>query len=137
MLNEEIDRIQVKGVTFENFDEMTLNNINYSKNYKKYTKLVNKLHEYFKYLEQVNFEVEKLAKIYIENYIEKKENLNLNHLMRHRKMLIIEVFSDNCLLNLIRFILCLYDNSEFLQKKEIYWKLEEIYDSIGRFNDAY
>lgn len=50
-------------------------------NCKSYTKAIATLHEHYKLVENVNFEIEKLTRLYLENFLEKRKNvffLNLN-----------------------------------------------------------
>ena len=58
--------------------------VQFSKFVQKYIKTINKLYQHYKYLELINFEIEKLTKIYLDNYIDKDKQRYINNLRFHR-----------------------------------------------------
>lgn len=78
----------------------------FSSNIPKYIKTVQLLFDYYKYLENINYEIEKLTKIYLENVEVEISKLNDCYLPFHRRMFINCVYNDS----LIRdFIICMFN----------------------------
>lgn len=109
----------------------------FSKFPKKYFKIINELFFYYKYLENINFEIEKLTRIYLDNYIDKNKKFSFDTLQFHKKMFIDKVYNDS----LIRkFIIYLF---EFFKKNHFYLnkfsssilKIEEIYENLESVNN--
>lgn len=104
----------------------------FSKDSKKYQAVVDLLYDNYRHLELINIEVEKLTRIYLENYIEKDKPLGFDTYYLHRGIFINNVYKDE-LIN--SFIAHTFD---YFKQKSFYWnnypktveKISEIYENL-------
>lgn len=60
-------------------------------NCKKYVKAVALLFDHFKLVENVNFEIEKLTRLYLDNFLERRKNVSFPYLLTMLRKLVLTV----------------------------------------------
>lgn len=104
----------------------------FSKACKKYEKTIDLLHDNYRHLEAINVEIEKLTRIYLENYVEKNKPLSFDTLLFHRSMFINNVYKDDLIHSFIEFLF------DYFKEKTFYWnnfpkaveKISEIFENL-------
>ena len=104
----------------------------FSKACRKYEDVIGLLYDNYRHLEAINVEIEKLTRIYLENYIEKNKPLSFDTLLFHRSMFINNVYKDNLIHSFIEYTF------NYFKQKTFYWnnypsaveKISEIYENL-------
>ena len=104
----------------------------FSKAIRQYRGLIDLLFNSYQHLENVNYEIEKLTKIYLENYIEKKESIDFDTLFYHKSMFINNVYKDEKIHVVIEELYEFFCRNSFYSKnfRDLVEKVSEIYDNL-------
>lgn len=104
----------------------------FSKAIRNYTELIDLLFDSYQHLENVNYEIEKLTKIYLENYIEKSESVDFDTLLFHKSMFINNVYKDERIHTVIEELYEFFCRNSFYSRnfRELVDKVSEIYDNL-------
>ncbi len=126
-----------------NLNQQTHKFKEFCKHSKKYIETIDLLFAYYKHLETINFEIDKLTKIYLENYIDREKQLSLNTLRFHQKMFINCVYNDSIIHDVIFFLIKFVENNNFSgqyytrSEKKIYEMYENLELSLNEQNESF
>lgn len=125
------------GDYIKNILKNKINKVNGIINNKKIIKIINLLYEFYKSLESINFEIEKLTKIYLENFLENSQLFSFDTFLFHRKMFINRVYNDNVIHAFIIKYYNYFKNSYFNQSnyEKTLSKLIEIYETLEQISN--
>jgi hypothetical protein len=108
----------------------------FSKFPKAYYNTINELFFCYKHLESINFEIEKLTRIYLDNHIDNNKKFSFDTLQFHKKMFIDKVYNDSVIRKFIIYLYEFFRNNHFYLNKfnSSILKIEEIYDNLETNN---
>lgn len=119
------------------------NNLSFKRfgpNCKSYTKAIATQHEHYKLVENVNFEIEKLTRQYLENFLEKRKNkISFDSFLFHKRMFINCVYNEPVIHSFVVSVVSFFKQNNFyaqnfqasyLQVMEIFENLEQLSQTL-------
>lgn len=97
---------------------------------KKYEQIVNELYNHFKHLEQVNVEIEKLTRQFIQSFMD-KSNYECDGFNFHSRLFVIYVYSNQLIFHFFDQLFRMFKRSSFCENKYscLFEKVFEIYEN--------
>lgn len=115
-----------------NYGLKTFKFVPFSKACKKYEYAIDLLHDNYRHLELINVEIEKLTRIYLENYVEKNKPLSFDTLLFHRSMFINNVYKDGLIHSFIEHLFDYFKEKTFYSNNfpTAVEKISEIFENL-------
>ena len=142
-LIEKIRKLVLSKLDNNNEKRDNSNNLSFKRfgpNCKSYTKAIATLHEHYKLVENVNFEIEKLTRQYLENFLEKRKNkISFDSFLFHKRMFINCVYNEPVIHSFVVSVVSFFKQNNFyaqnfqasyLQVMEIFENLEQLSQTL-------
>ena len=123
-----------------NNNEIQNNSSNFRRfgpNCKKYTKAIEYLHDHYKFVENVNFEIEKLTRLYLENFQEKRKNkISFDSFLFHKRMFINCVYNEPIIHSFVVSVVSFFKQNNFYAQKfqASYIQIMEIFEILEQLS---
>lgn len=105
---------------------------------KQYSSLVDLLFDSYRHLETVNYEIEKLTKLYLDNYVKKTDALDFDTQLFHKSMFVNNVYKDGLVQTAIEELYAFFCKSAFYNRnfEGLCEKVAEIYEYLANGLDC-
>lgn len=108
-------------------------------NCKSYTKAIATLHEHYKLVENVNFEIEKLTRLYLENFLEKRKNkISFDSFLFHKRMFINCVYNEPVIHSFVVSVVSFFKQNNFYAQnfQASYLQIMEIFENLEQLSQT-
>lgn len=108
-------------------------------NCNSYTKAITTLHEHYKLVENVNFEIEKQTRQYQENFLEKRKNkISFDSFLFHKRMFINCVYNEPVIHSFVVSVVSFFKQNNFYAQnfQASYQQIMEIFENLEQLSQT-